>query len=142
MPNAYTQQRALFSLLWIAAGLLFLFLFALCSIEAGEERPWFLLWAVLAPVYTGLLTVWSTPAYAWQWRALSGVVVAALVLITLVKTVRLADRINDEPALFRRVLPAVVRLESTYIEVFSIDRDRIERLHEKWKMWSATNKEK
>jgi hypothetical protein len=115
MPNIWTQQR---------------------------ERPWFALYLILLPVCTGLLTVWATATSTWHWRVLSGVVVAALVLIALVETVRLADKIHDEPTRFGDALPAVICLESTYVAVFSIDRDRIDRWHEKRKMWSDINKEK
>jgi putative effector of murein hydrolase LrgA (UPF0299 family) len=111
--------------------LLLLYLFVRGWVEVGEERFWILLYLFSVPVAMAVLAIWALNRHTWTVRALVGILTLVIVPVVLVQAVLLADRIYENPATFRWVLPAILSAESFFIAVFPVEPHRHERHQEK-----------
>ena len=111
--------------------LLLVYLFVRGWVEVGEERFWILLYLFTVPVAMAALAVWASNRHRWVVRGLLGILTLVIVPVLLVQAVLLADKVYENPATFRWVLPAVFGAESLFIAVFPVEPYRLERRQEK-----------
>jgi hypothetical protein len=111
--------------------LLLLYLFVRGWVEVGEERFWILLHLFTVPVVVAVLAIWALNRHSWTVRALVGISTLVIVPVVLLQAVLLADRVYENPATFRLVVPAILNAESFFIAVFPVEPHRHERHREK-----------
>jgi len=109
--------------------------FVRASIEVGEERLWLWLYLLAVPVLLALGLAWALSGYRWPIKLVAAAATLAIVAILLVQTVVLADKIYENPASFRPILPLILRAEALYLAIASADTDRYTRHIEKAKRW-------
>jgi len=109
--------------------------FVRASIEVGEERLWLWLYLFTVPAIMAVAIGWGLDSYTWPLRLALGVLTLVVVAVLLLQTTLFADKIYENPATFRSILPAILRAEACYLAVFTAEPDRYTRHKEKVKRW-------